>query len=223
MDMKEVLLRLILAATLGGFIGLERQLKHHPAGLRTNTLVCIGAAVTMVLAELLCARQYSLYGLMSDPTRIAGQVISGIGFLGAGTIIHSNSNVKGLTTAASLWTVACIGLVAGSGFYEIAIAITALVFVVLSFYSLIVKRLTKVPQMNKVIIDFKPNAEIASNVLCTLDSFGVDLGEVKVNMPMGECLDLTSAEISFIPLNYQQLGKILKSLENTKEAVNIKF
>ncbi len=223
MDMKEVLLRLMLAATLGGFIGLERQIKHHPAGLRTNTLVCIGSAVTMVLAELLCERQFSQYGIMSDPSRIAGQVISGIGFLGAGTIIHSNSNIKGLTTAASLWTVACIGLVAGSGYYLVAIMITALVFLVLSVYSVIIKRMTKVPNMSRVTIDFQTNADVANNVLFTLDTFGVDISEVEVNMPMGECIDLKTAEISFIPVNFQQLGKILKSLEDIKETVNIKF
>ncbi len=223
MEIQEVLMRLILASVLGGLIGLERQIKHHPAGLRTNTLVCIGAAVTMILAELLGVKQFESYGVISDPSRIAGQVISGIGFLGAGTIIHSNSHIKGLTTAASLWTVACIGLVAGSGYYLFAAAITAIVFIVLYTYGAIINKTIKNHQMHKVIIDFEPDVDIANNVLCTLDSFGVDINEVEVNIPIGDNLDIKIAEISFVPLNFTQLSQIVKSLDKIKGNVIIKI
>ena len=131
MELQEAILRLVAAAALGAFIGIERQIKHHPAGLRTNTLVCIGSAAIMILSELLNARHFAVYGAVADPSRMAAQVISGIGFLGAGSILHSNSNVKGLTTAASLWSVACIGLVVGSGYYVIGVVIAILVFLVL--------------------------------------------------------------------------------------------
>lgn len=110
-----ILLRFILACVTGGLIGVERESKRRPAGFRTHILVCLGAALVM------CTNQY-LTGLYdTDPTRLGAQVISGIGFLGAGTILVTRQQVKGLTTAASLWASACMGLAIGCGFYEAAI------------------------------------------------------------------------------------------------------
>jgi putative Mg2+ transporter-C (MgtC) family protein len=103
-----VLLRLLLAALLGGIIGLERESLNRPAGLRTHTLVSMGSALAM---------QVSMSFPAGDPTRIAAQVISGVGFLGAGTILREGTSVRGLTTAASLWVVAGIGLAVGAGLY----------------------------------------------------------------------------------------------------------
>lgn len=112
----QVVLRLFLAAILGGVIGFERQ-KHNKriAGLRTHILVCIGSALIM-LVSIYVYESY-LNKVSVDPSRIAAGVVTGIGFLGAGTIIRSGESVQGLTTAASLWTVAGIGLAVGTGFY----------------------------------------------------------------------------------------------------------
>lgn len=107
------ILRLIMAAVLGGLIGIERGTKRRPAGLRTFSLVCLGAALSMVTNEFLA----QIYGTVVDPTRLAAQVISGIGFLGVGTIIITGKNyVRGLTTAATLWVTATIGIAVGAGF-----------------------------------------------------------------------------------------------------------
>ena len=117
-----MLIRLIVAVVLGALIGIERANSKHDAGLRTHIIVCLGAASVMITSQLISAR----YGNITDITRLGAQVISGIGFLGAGSIIVSKSRVRGLTTAAGLWTTACLGLVIGSGFIEVAVTIVAL-------------------------------------------------------------------------------------------------
>ncbi len=123
----DLFLRLFLAAVLGGFVGLEREAHGRAAGLRTHILVCVGATLIMLTGvNLVMSFQYSSN---IDPFRMAAQVVSGIGFLGAGTIIRFRASVRGLTTAASLWAVAAIGLSIGSGFYKGAFFATALVLI----------------------------------------------------------------------------------------------
>jgi putative Mg2+ transporter-C (MgtC) family protein len=116
----EVLLRLFVAAALGGAIGLERELRERQAGLRTHLVVSVGAA----LFTLVSAYGFTDFGSKVDPTRIAAQIVSGIGFLGAGAIIRQGLSVRGLTTAASLWLVAAIGMAAGAGYWEGALIAT---------------------------------------------------------------------------------------------------
>lgn len=129
----QVILRLTLSLVLGGLIGLERQLHRRPAGLRTHILVCIGSCLIM-LTSIYISDIYKNIGNV-DPSRIAAGVITGIGFLGAGAIIREREKeaVKGLTTAASLWVVAGIGLAAGCGFYIAALYTTTLALVTLFF------------------------------------------------------------------------------------------
>lgn len=117
----EVVLRLLLAAFIGGLVGLERELKNHPAGLRTHILVTVGSALIMLVSK------YGFEANSTDPARLAAQVVSGIGFLGAGTIIMQGNIVHGLTTAASIWTSACIGLALGAGYYIGGIASSVIV------------------------------------------------------------------------------------------------
>jgi putative Mg2+ transporter-C (MgtC) family protein len=127
----EILLRVGLAAVLGGAIGFERELREREAGLRTHLLVSVGAALfTMVSAYAWTDWRFSTEeGLVFDPTRVAAQVVTGIGFLGAGAIIRQGLSVKGLTTAATLWVVAAIGMATGAGYYVAAVITTVLVLV----------------------------------------------------------------------------------------------
>jgi putative Mg2+ transporter-C (MgtC) family protein len=120
----DIFLRLILAAVLGICIGLERERKGQPAGLRTNTILSIGSALAMVLSINLAGKAY-------DPTRLAAQVVSGIGFLGAGAILRYGMNVKGLTTAATLWTMAIVGMAVGAGYYLVSVVTTAILLLTL--------------------------------------------------------------------------------------------
>ena len=122
-----VLIRFVLATICGGLIGIEREHKHRPAGFRTHILVCLGAATTTMTGQYLL----SFFGPgVTDPARLGAQVIAGIGFIGAGTIIVTKRRqVKGLTTAAGLWTSAIIGLAIGVGYYEVAAYATFLILV----------------------------------------------------------------------------------------------
>jgi putative Mg2+ transporter-C (MgtC) family protein len=122
--LSSTLVRLLLAALLGGIIGLERQLRHRPAGLRTNMFICFGAAMFTVLSR-------QLAGTESDSARIAAQIIPGIGFIGAGSILHARASVTGLTTAATLFVVAGIGMAAGGGLYLTACFATVIILIAL--------------------------------------------------------------------------------------------
>jgi putative Mg2+ transporter-C (MgtC) family protein len=127
----ESLLRLALAAALGGLIGVEREIREREAGLRTHMLVALGSALFTIVSA------YGFHAFLAsgqsvvraDPTRIAAQIVTGIGFLGAGAIIRQGLSIRGLTTAATLWVVAAIGLAAGAGYYSAAVITTALVLV----------------------------------------------------------------------------------------------
>ncbi len=127
----DMVIRLLLAGVLGGLVGHERERHNRPAGLRTHVLVCLGSTLVMIVSV---AGFGGDTGVRGDQARIAAQVISGIGFLGAGTIMRQGSAVRGLTTAASLWVVAAVGLAVGIGLYEAAAVAT--VFVLLSLYLL---------------------------------------------------------------------------------------
>ena len=119
----EILLRLIFAVIMGGLIGLERSGRHHDAGLRTHILVCLGAAGIAILSQL----THQKYG--GDVARFGAQVVSGIGFLGAGCIMVKGGHISGLTTAAGLWSVGCLGLVVGMGYFYIAVTMVILMLI----------------------------------------------------------------------------------------------
>lgn len=125
----DLTLRMVLAAVLGGLIGLEREWSNHAAGFRTHILVCIGSASIMLLSIYGFSQFVAEPNVRTDPARLAAQVISGIGFLGAGAIIRNGSSISGLTTAASVWVVAAIGLSVGAGFYYPAVLATFLVLI----------------------------------------------------------------------------------------------
>jgi putative Mg2+ transporter-C (MgtC) family protein len=133
LNWEEALLRLALAAALGGLIGLERELREREAGLRTHLLVSLGSAL-FTIAGAYGFHDFLVSGgnvVRTDPTRVAAQIVTGIGFLGAGAIIRQGLSVRGLTTAATLWVVAAVGLAAGAGYYSAAIMTTALVLLAL--------------------------------------------------------------------------------------------
>jgi putative Mg2+ transporter-C (MgtC) family protein len=128
---EDYLLRLGAAVVLGAIVGFERERQPRPAGLRTHMLVSVGAALAIIVSTYGFNDVAGESGVVLDPSRIAAQVVTGIGFIGAGTIIAHPDKVRGLTTAASLWAVAGIGLAAGAGLYGPAIAATVLVMIIL--------------------------------------------------------------------------------------------
>ncbi|MDD6570609.1 MAG: MgtC/SapB family protein, partial [Acidaminococcus sp.] len=149
----QLTLRILLAAFLGGLIGLERSAGDRPAGLRTHVLVATGSALLMVI---------SIYGSdgytqTRDPSRIASQVVSGIGFLGAGTILHEGLTVKGLTTAASLWIVSAIGLTVGCGMLALGIFATVITLVTLILIRGLEKKVLPVGRSTKCVLHVAVN------------------------------------------------------------------
>ncbi|GMK46357.1 methyltransferase [Paenibacillus glycanilyticus] len=159
-------LRLLLAMLLGGLIGLEREQSNHAAGLRTNILVCIGSCLLMLL---------SIYGFSSfvnetnvrvDPARLAAAVITGVGFLGAGTILFTGKSITGLTTAASLWVVSAIGLAVGAGFYFAAVTTTVLVLLILWAFNKLEKRYISTKREHKLVLQ----ADEQSTIVLTLNA-----------------------------------------------------
>src|SRR5438094_6599259 len=120
------IVRLAVAAILGGVIGLERELRHKPAGLRTNMFICFGSAMFTILSDQLAQ------GFGGDHTRVAAQIIPGIGFIGAGSILHARGSVTGLTTAATLFVAAGVGMAAGGGLYVTAVFATVVILIALA-------------------------------------------------------------------------------------------
>jgi putative Mg2+ transporter-C (MgtC) family protein len=142
----EGLLRLAIAAAIGGAIGFERETLEKSAGLRTHMLVCVGAALFMV-CSLLLVEEFKDSSMVSrvDPTRIASTIVTGIGFLGAGIIFRNEQGVRGLTTAAGLWVAAAIGMAVGSGFYITAVGSGVLTLIILFVMRRLQKRLDLKP------------------------------------------------------------------------------
>jgi len=171
----DALLRLVVAAGLGGAVGLERELRDHEAGFRTHLLVALGACVfTLVSAYAWTDWTFSTReGIVFDPTRIAAQIVTGIGFLGAGAIIVRGINVRGLTTAATLWVVAAIGMAAGTGYYAVAVGATALVLVSLGPLKIVSARmLSRVrPEEAELAINLAPGG-VGATVLSKIEDAG---------------------------------------------------
>lgn len=136
-----IILKLAVAAGLGLFIGLERAVVHKEAGMKTHALVSIGAALFIIISEMIAVKYGNFGGF--DPTRIASQIIVGIGFLGAGAIILQGNRLLGLTTAGGLWVTAGIGMAAGFGFFGLAFIVTGIIFLVLTAVNIIEKPIRK--------------------------------------------------------------------------------
>lgn len=151
-----IAIRTLLATLLGGLIGLERGMKNRPAGLRTYMLVSLGACLVMMTNQY----AYQVFNV-GDPTRMAAQVVSGIGFLGAGTIIVTSRNqIKGLTTAAGLWAAAGMGLAIGIGFYEAALLGAVLIFLILTVLHELDGRMRKRTRQLEAYVELKPQVPL---------------------------------------------------------------
>jgi putative Mg2+ transporter-C (MgtC) family protein len=178
----EALLRLLIAAGLGGAVGLEREWRDHEAGFRTHLIVSLGACVfTLVSAYAWSDWTFSTAsGVVFDPTRIAAQIVTGIGFLGAGAIIVRGISVRGLTTAATLWVVAAIGMATGTGYYAVAVGAALLVLVSLGPLKLVSSRLLSRVRIEEAELGIRlaPGGE-ASRVLERIAELGGRVAHVE--------------------------------------------
>ena len=176
MNVLDIMLRLLLAIALGGIIGLEREASQKPAGLRTHILISVSAAMMMVLSQLMLAGKETAG---SDMLRVAAAVITGMGFIGAGTIIQSQGMVHGLTTASTLWTVAGLGLVVGAGYYLVAV-----LFAVLVIATLVLFRRVEETHLKKALYHYhlkiKDSPDILVNLRKLIFHLGLKLAELNL-------------------------------------------
>jgi putative Mg2+ transporter-C (MgtC) family protein len=172
--LSSTVVRLVVAAILGGAIGLERQLRHKPAGLRTNMFICFGAAMYTVLSDKLAG------SIGGDHTRVAAQIIPGIGFIGAGSILHARGSVVGLTTAATLFVVASVGMAAGGGLYITAIFATIVILLALA----VLGRVERKFQIHSMFVTYEVTGISAEALLIeanrTLDEAHATMQNVRV-------------------------------------------
>ena len=174
-------MRLAAAAALGGVIGIERELREREAGFRTHMLVSVGAALfTLVSAYAWTDFAFSqASGVTFDPTRIAAQIVTGIGFIGAGAIIRQGLTVRGLTTAATLWMVAAIGMACGAGFYWAAVIATAIALVGLGPLRFVSQRIGDRPNRRELEVELDAKAS-AAPVLAALEQLGVSVSSFSI-------------------------------------------
>ncbi|MGI6703224.1 MAG: MgtC/SapB family protein [Clostridia bacterium] len=215
---QEILLRILLAFILSSVIGMEREFGNQAAGLRTHILVCVGSTLVMLVSFHL----FEAYGGQTsmDPARLGAQVISGIGFLGAGTIMKEGASIRGLTTAAGLWVVACIGLAVGAGFYFGAFLVTIVIVITLTIVNRLDKRINK--SKNNYSLTLR-----AENVPGQLGRIGAALGKGGVsirNIRMIELNDFTVEIILLLKLpgqmELEEVFGILNGVEGIKQIVD---
>lgn len=174
-----ILFRLVLAAVLSGMIGFEREFHGRAAGFRTHILVCVGSTLVMLTSMHI----FDIYSsrVAVDPARIAAGVITGIGFLGAGTIMHSRSSVRGLTTAASLWVVAGLGLAVGSGLYLGSVATAVLTIITLFLFSRLEHVMIRKDWYKTIYIEAREGTDRLKAIRQALTQFGVEITDFEAD------------------------------------------
>lgn len=219
----EALFRLVLAGIFGGIIGFEREHSHRPAGFRTHILVAVGSALIMLTSGFMFVEFKGQTNF--DPGRLGAQVISGIGFLGAGTILREGFSIKGLTTAASLWTVSCVGLATGIGYYEGAAIATLFILITLHLLRRAVFKGSRETAISVAVTDY---AAAAKSISETIKINGGILRSIMiVPQEADESLlhkkkEILVLKVSFATQNLNKLEKIkvaLNELEEVEDAI----
>ena len=182
LDLLSVTVRLVLAVVCGGFIGIERGSKRRPAGFRTHILICLGATMATLTSQFLVLEM----GLYTDMARLGAQVIAGIGFIGAGTIIITKRRqVKGLTTAAGLWTSAIVGLCCGAGYFEGAIVTTAVIILAELVFAKLEYYLLSSARVFNVFVEYSENYKLGI-VVDTIKNFGAYIIDLEITKNAAE-------------------------------------
>lgn len=214
MSLIEITLKLLLAIALGGLVGLERESSHKPAGFRTNILICVGATMMMILSGLVLQGKE---GSGNEFTRIAAGVITGIGFIGAGTIIQARGIVVGLTTAATLWAMAGLGLVIGAGYYWIAVIFTAIIIL-----TLVIFRQFEGQFLKKSLFHYHLKTKYSTDILVNIKKLALHEGLKFDELTLKKEGNLSSVDFSFQTTEEKE-QKFNHSLLNLGEVLEIKI
>ena len=200
--------RLLLSFLVGMLIGLEREANHQPAGLRTHILISIGATVVMLISIFI---PQTFTDFVGDPGRIAAQVVSGIGFLGAGAILKFGTDVKGLTTAASIWAMAAIGLAIGAGMYAIGLISVAVVLFALTVMNLFEQHAFKQRTLRKIVIEVKKKDSNTGKFETILEDFNVRISSTGFERNVGDASEKITYVVAVTKeLNVKQLSDKLE-------------
>lgn len=224
MSYTEVIIRLFLAIIIGGAIGYERENKNMPAGFRTNILVCVGAAVVSMIqmqsigdiTKIVQSNPALANVFKADVGRLGAQVISGIGFLGAGTIIHEKGSVRGLTTAATLWVVACIGLGIGLGYYYLTIISAIGVFLVLVTLKRFERRFFGKNLSLKLEIEYLNESEMVSMLTSYFNSKKIKIKNIEFSSE-----DIKACTYTILVPKNLNVNDIMDDLSQKKEIAKI--
>lgn len=212
----EIAIRLILSTILGGIIGIERERRNQPAGLRTHIILCVGSTLMMLVSIYVASEIGNPEN--SDPGRIAAQVVSGIGFLGAGAILRFGVSIKGLTTAASLWTTAGIGLAAGAGFYVGSLLATIIIIIALTLLSKWEKVFLASKGTKSINLVAKDVPDIIGKVEKVLNKHGIAITTIQVyRNVIRDSLDIIATVTTIPGLNISALSNDLTSYGEVSE------
>lgn len=227
MNINDILIRIVFAIIASGLIGYERELRNRPAGFRTHILVCVGATiVALIQMQLINDTIIMIEGnpvlassLKADIGRVIAQVVTGVGFLGAGTIIFHNGSVKGLTTATSLWVVACLGLAIGLGYYIISIISTlAILFVVVSL-----KKIEDVAKMKSssihLKIKYKNSADkVITEIIENINKNGGNIINIKIHKDTD---DISFCQLDFYMKTKHKSEIIIEKLRKNEDIISV--
>ncbi|PYI57288.1 MgtC/SapB family protein [Paenibacillus flagellatus] len=215
----ELIARLMLSAVLGGLIGIEREWSNHAAGFRTHILVCLGSTTIMLLSVYGFSEFVDEPNVRVDPARLAAQVISGIGFLGAGAIMRNGNVIKGLTTAASVWVVAAIGLCVGAGFFTGALISTLLVLVSLFLLNKLEKRHIKDRRNRELELEMVDQAGTLGQIASLLGDHDVRIVHIKI-VP-GSSADHPPSVVVQLTVQVKRQQKFMEAIGRISACPNI--
>ena len=204
----EIILRILIALLFGGVIGLERQYHDKPAGFATNTLICVGSAVFALLSVL------SAYYLGGDPARIAAQIVAGVGFLGAGSILRDGNKISGLTTAAGIWLVAAVGMAVGYGQYFIGAVATASVLILQIFIRKLMTTFDYMQLYDSLTIKCSPKWQIVEKIKSVFKNNQAEIVKEEIHKENG--LIVLRLVVNMSATKYQKIVKDLAPLEDIK-------
>lgn len=212
----ELVIRLVVSAVIGGFIGIEREVSNRPAGLRTHILVSVGSTLIMLV---------SIFGFDDgDPARLASQVVSGIGFLGAGTIIRTGNDVRGLTTAASLWVCAGIGLAIGAGYYLGGVITAVIILISLILLGNVENKVTRNSHKN-IVIEGVERPGLIGDIGTLLGGYYITIKEVTIKEENLSDDDIHLINLNFtvkLPNNLRVMG-VIRDIYGINNVTNVTY
>lgn len=229
LTVKEIIVRIFLSLLIGGIIGYEREVQNRAAGFRTHILVCLGATIVSLLQidignkaiEMIEVNKSLAEVIKVDYGRLGAQVITGVGFIGAGAIIHTKGSIKGLTTAATLWIVACLGLTIGMGGYLISIFSTIVIFITLVFLKKIEDKFISKNVTIVLEVRYLDNENIKNEIDNLLERKKIKIKKIECYYNRNKNNEVNSIYVIYKP-KYVNLDKIIKELEEKDYIISIK-